>query len=290
MLLHSHQRISISSGAYVFEGYTCGPPAGELALFLHGFPDFADSWLSIMESVAKSGYHAVALNQRGYSQGARPSRVEDYSVEHLTKDVTNFADYLGARQFHLVGHDWGGLLAWQIGADSPDRVATLNVLSTPHPAALLDAIQTNTDQANRSRYIEFFRTGGSAAEAYFGSEDWKALYHVYQNKLPRDIQTEYVNRFAAPGALTGALNWYRALDLDKRIAPVLVPTQFFWGSDDSFVGQEAATNTAHYVTARYRFEVLPDRSHWLHYEEPSRIADALLQHFAVYPAAQDRHR
>jgi pimeloyl-ACP methyl ester carboxylesterase len=126
-----------------FHALAEGPADAELVLFLHGFPEFADAWLNIMHPMAAAGFFTVAVDQRGYSPEARPPNVEDYAMEHLLSDILGFADKLDAGRFHLVAHDWGGLLAWQIAAEHPDRVRSLTVLSTPHTNAFLEAIQTD---------------------------------------------------------------------------------------------------------------------------------------------------
>lgn len=274
------QTIQLAVNGFRFEGFSVGTPERELVLFLHGFPDFADAWLPILHPVAARGYYAVAVNQRGYSPEARPSRVEDYTTDHLVTDALGFADQLGAEQFHLVAHDWGGLLAWQIAAEYPSRLRSLSVLSTPHTNALLEAIETDADQKQRSKYMEFFRLPGAAAESYFQADDWKALQRVYQGKVAEERVQENIRRFSEPSAFTAALNWYRALDLKTRIRTVSVPTLFLWGSEDLAVGRVAADHTALYVTGPYRFESLAGQSHWLLDEMPGGIATRLLEHFA----------
>jgi pimeloyl-ACP methyl ester carboxylesterase len=262
-----------------FEGLSDGLPEKELILFLHGFPDFADAWLPVLRSVAAKGYYAVAVNQRGYSRDARPNRVEDYATDALVGDALGFADCLGADQFHLVAHDWGGLLAWQIATEHASRLRSLSVVSTPHTNAFLDAIETDADQKQRSKYIEFFRIPG-AAESYFQAEDWKPLRRVYQGKVAEERVEANIRRLSEPGALTAALNWYRALNLKTRIGMISVPTLFMWGSNDLTIGQVAADNTASYVTGPYRFETLGGKSHWLLDETPGEITKLLLEHFA----------
>src|SRR5215469_5728496 len=126
------RQISLNVNGFEFEGISAGPKDGELVLFLHGFPQFADAWTNILEPLGSLGYRAVAIDQRGYSPKARPAHVDDYAVANLSADALAFADSLGAKRFHLVGHDWGGAVAWVTAASAPDRLRTLTVLSTPH--------------------------------------------------------------------------------------------------------------------------------------------------------------
>ncbi|MBV8522138.1 MAG: alpha/beta fold hydrolase, partial [Acetobacteraceae bacterium] len=114
---------------------TAGPLSGAPVLLLHGFPQSRRMWRRQLEALAAAGFRGIAPDQRGYSVGARPAAVEAYASELLTGDALALMDYCGADRFHLVGHDWGGQLAWLIAAGNPDRVATLTVLSRPHPGA-----------------------------------------------------------------------------------------------------------------------------------------------------------
>src|SRR5271170_2557271 len=124
------ERISLNVGGLHFDGLSAGPKSGELILLLHGFPQFADSWTPVLNTMGSLGFHAVAVDQRGYSPGARPENVDEYKRSKLVGDVTDFADLLEAKQFHLVGHDWGGAVAWAFAAAHPERLKTLTVLST----------------------------------------------------------------------------------------------------------------------------------------------------------------
>jgi pimeloyl-ACP methyl ester carboxylesterase len=140
--------------------------------------------------------------------------MSDYGIEHLISGIEGFADALGRRHFHLVGHDWSAFLAWVFAAKHPDRVQSLSALSTPHPDALLNAIETDEDQRQRSRYISFFKMPGGAAESFLQADNYQRLRAVYQGKLSESEINENIRRLAQPGALSAALNWYRALDLD----------------------------------------------------------------------------
>jgi pimeloyl-ACP methyl ester carboxylesterase len=270
-------------GGLRFNALASGPTEGELVLFLHGFPEFADAWCDVMRPIAKAGFYALAVDQRGYSEGARPRNTSDYGIEHLISDVKGFADALGRRRFHLVGHDWGAFVAWVLAAKNPDRVQSLAALSTPHPDAFLEALETDEDQRRRSRYVPFFRTPGSAAETFFQAENYQPLRAVYQGKLRDSAINDNIRRLSSPGALTSALNWYRALNLETRTGELTVPTLYIWSTDDLALGQTAAMETARYVKAPYRFEKFEGISHWLLSEVPDRIAAALLEHLRAYP-------
>ena len=261
-----------------FDALTEGPVDGELVLFLHGFPEFADAWLNVMQPIAQTGFYCVAVSQRGYSPEARPEEVRDYAIQHLISDVQGFADALSRQRFHLVGHDWGAFVAWEFAAKHADRLQSLSTLSTPHPDAFFNAIESDEDQKQRSRYIGVFRTPGGVAETLFQSDDYQRLRGVYQGKLSESAISENIRRLAEPGALTSVLNWYRALNLEVRIGQIRVPTLYIWGSQDLAIGETAAIDTARYLSGSYTFERLEGKSHWLLEEVPDQVLVLLLKH------------
>ena len=140
----------------VFDARTAGPPAGELVVLLHGFPQTAACWIRGAETLAAAGYRVLAPGQRGHSPGARPAAVRAYRMPELVADVLALAEAAGAARFHLVGHDWGGAVAWALAGRHPERVATLTSVSTPHPRAFAAALLTG-GQLPHSAYIGFFR-------------------------------------------------------------------------------------------------------------------------------------
>jgi pimeloyl-ACP methyl ester carboxylesterase len=260
-----------------------GPPDGDAVVLLHGFPQFADTWTNLMHMLAAAGFRALAFDQRGYSAAARPLEVDEYDVVHLTSDVLAFADQAHALRFHLVGHDWGGFLAWKLAAEHPGRVGSLCVLSTPHVDAFLNAAKTDVEQQEKSRYIHFFKMPGGMAESALLGDRARLLRGVYQDKVAEEQIDANIRRFSEPGALTAAINWYRALDLEMRISNIVVPTLFVWGDRDLACGKQAAIATAQYMKASYRFESLAGYSHWLLDEAPDQIAGLILSHIKSHP-------
>jgi pimeloyl-ACP methyl ester carboxylesterase len=270
--------LTIGARGMLFDALSCGPEHGQLVLFLHGFPEFADAWTDILRGVGGAGYRAVAFNQRGYSAGARPSGVESYTINELVADVAAVADALDARRFHLVGHDWGGILSWWIAAVYRERLHSLTVLSTPHTDALLEAKQSNPDQRRMSRYVDLFRLPFHIAEWLLLRKKAAGLKRAYAGQLSQARLDENIRRFREPGVLTAAINWYRALDLKARVGTVSVPTLFVWGTHDQALGRVAAEATARYVSGHYHFLPLAGASHWLLEEAPDQVLDALLPH------------
>jgi pimeloyl-ACP methyl ester carboxylesterase len=264
------KKMDLRANGFLFDALAAGPPSGELVLFLHGFPQFADAWSNILPPIAAAGFHSVAVSQRGYSRGAQPPEVQDYATDLLVADALAFADALQAPRFHLVGHDWGGAVAWKLAAAHPERLRTLTVLSTPNLNAFAAALQNDPDQQKKSEYFTLFRAPNHLAENTLLADDAKVLRSAYRGKVPAAEVEENVRRFSHPPTLTCALNWYRASDIGP-IANITVPTLYIWGDQDQALGETAALATAHFVTGPYRFERLAGRSHWLMEEIPEQI-------------------
>ncbi len=277
------EAVELVVGDLVFDAHAAGPADGELALLLHGFPETSLSWRKQLDALAEAGYRTVAPDQRGYSPRARPTSVDDYRTDRLVGDVLGMADALGADRFHLVGHDWGGAVAWQVAGRHPDRLLTVTSVSTPHPAAFRRAVEEG-DQRDRSSYVAFFRS--PEAEAFFLDNDAAGLRGLYTaSGLPSDAVAEYTRVLTQPGAMTGALNWYRAADLGlvEGLAPITTPTLYVWSTYDPALGRDAAEGTAAHVNGPYRFEVLDEVSHWIPEEAPDALNALLLEHFTGRP-------
>lgn len=273
-----HLRIPTQAGT--FDALAAGPTDGRPVLLLHGFPESAQQWDHQLGALGAAGYYAVAPDQRGYSPGVRPEAVEEYRLDELVADVFRIADECGWPAFDLVGHDWGAMVAWTAAAEQPERVRSLFALSVPHPTPFAVAIREDEDQAQRSAYIHQFRMPGTA-ERRLLADDAAALRGVYERKVPRSHVEDYVARLSEPGALTAALNWYRANKLSTLdVKPVTVPTCYLWGTEDVAVGSAAALATKEYVTGSYHFVMLEDLSHWVCEEAGSLVSDVLLAHLS----------
>lgn len=265
-----------------------GPASGDLVLLLHGWPEFADSWAEELIALADAGYRAVAVDQRGYAVGARPIGVEHYSMDDLVADALAFADAQGARKFHLVAHDWGGMVAWTLASSHPDRLYSLSVLATPHPKALQQAAEIDADQRERLNYVRFFRQDGGVAESTLLANDATKLRATYGGKLPAELVEQNLVRLTEPNALTATLNWYRGATDDhfnSEADRVATPTLYIWGSDDRALGEVAARATGDFVDGPYQFEVLDGASHWLPEEVPEKVIPLLLAHLTAHTAA-----
>lgn len=280
----------IDTGDFRFTAHAAGPEDGRLVLLLHGFPQSSFEWRHQMAALAAAGYRAVAYDQRGYSPGARPEGLEHYRMEHLVADVLAVADELAAHRFDLVGHDWGGAVAWLVAAHYPQRVRTLTSVSTPHPAAFAAAIAGgDPDQLAKSSYIEMLRKEGAAEEALLSGEGagLRGVLAATGHPDP-DGTEEYVKLLTEPGALTAALNWYRAVSVSEAAgrsaggAKIEVPTLFVWGDADAALGRVAAEGSAAFVEGPYRFEPLAGVGHWIPEEVPDQLNRLLLEHLSSH--------
>jgi pimeloyl-ACP methyl ester carboxylesterase len=199
------QTQNITIGEFQFTVDIAGPTSGPTVLLLHGFPQTRHMWEHQLHALANAGFRAVAPDQRGYSPGARPLGVESYTSDLLMADALALMDIYGARSFHLVGHDWGGQLAWLIAAGHPDRVATLTVLSRPHPAAFARAMAEDPEQVKRSRHHTAFRQPNAIDQ--LRQEDFKMLRAgLVREGVGLENLDAYLQTLSEPGALEAAIN------------------------------------------------------------------------------------
>ena len=239
------ETLELEVGDYTFSARADGPADGELVLLLHGFPETSYEWRKQLPVLAAAGYRAVAPDQRGYASGARPENVDAYKIGELASDAVGFADALGVDRFHLVGHDWGGAVAWFVGGHYGDRLRTLTVVSTPHPTPFATSIAEG-EQREKSAYMLMFRD--PSAEDQFLANDGEALRGLYEGaRAARPDAAPSTSACSRDRAtLTGGLNWYRANDFRAEIGPITVPTMYVWSTDDIALGREAAEATGPY--------------------------------------------
>lgn len=275
------EKLRIPTPAGTFDALASGDEDGREVLLLHGFPEAAAEWEFQLTTLGGGGCRAVAPDQRGYSPGVRPEHVTDYRLDELVGDVAAIADELGWQRFDLIGHDWGALVAWAAAAALPERIRTLTAVSVPHPAAFAKARAEDEDQFERSRYISVFRQTGTA-ERKLLADNGAAIRRMYDWKVPEERIEDYLDRFSQPGALTAALNWYRAMDLAGATPPVSVPTLFVWSTEDAAVGSTGALATEKYVTGPYRFEILEEVSHWIPEEAPEELTRMIMEHLLAH--------
>lgn len=260
---------------------------GPNLILLHGFPESSIMWTALAQRAAREGFRVVAFDQRGYSPGARPTRVAAYHIDTLAADVIRVADAVGFNTFHLVGHDWGAAVGWRATMNIPDRITTYTALSIPHFGVFLDGVLNDPDQKKRSRYFGFFQRP-LLPEFLFTYNRQKGLKKLLAT-LPEAHRAEYLSILAEPGALTAGLNWYRAMDVEALVAgktlnqPITRPTLFIWGSNDFAVAASVVAKQKPFMLGPYR-EVCLKAGHALMQQEEQAVTDAVLAHLnATYP-------
>ena len=264
-------RVPVGDGL-VLDAVDTGPADGPVVLLLHGFPQSSWCWRRVWPALRAAGLRVVAPDQRGYSPGARPADVHDYRMAALVADAVAVLDAVGADRAHVVGHDWGAAVAWQLAGRHPERVRTLTAVSVPHPAAFAEALRTDPDQRARSRYMRDWQDPSTEAVLLGGG-----LAEVLADVPDAG---HYLQALAEPGALTAALAWYRAqsaADLDG-LGPVTAPTLHVWSDADPALGPVATYATAGHVAGPYRLEVLEGVGHWVPETAADRLAALLLEH------------
>lgn len=263
-----------------------GPETGPLVILLHGFPEFWYGWRRQIPALAQAGYRVWAPDQRGYHLSAKPQEVKAYNLDELAADVVGLIDAAGRRQAILVGHDWGAAVAWWTAIQYPQRLARLVIINVPHPAVMNRQLRKSLKQLRKSWYMFFFQVPW-LPERMIRAGRWRTGLRALRGTSRRGTFTEadlerYREAWAQPGALTGMLNWYRAL---LRVRPrrppglrVSVPTLLIWGAQDRFLEREMAQPSID-LCDRGRLVMIEEATHWVQHEEPERVNRLLLDFF-----------
>ena len=275
-----------------FTADVAGPADSALVLLLHGFPESRHSWRAALPELAGAGYRAVAPDQRGYSAGARPDPADlsNYAFDKLVADAIAIADASGStgaaagKRFHLVGHDWGGQVSWGVANAHPERLASLTVLSRPHPNAFNRALMmADGEQSRRSRHHTAFLELDAADVVLADDARW-LRERLAANGVPGPMIEEHLSVLGNKEAMEAALAWYRARGaIRSPLGPIRVPTLFIWGDADDTVGRVAAEGTVDFVAAPYRFEALPGVGHFAAQQVPDSVSELMLAHLRNHP-------
>jgi pimeloyl-ACP methyl ester carboxylesterase len=274
----------------VFRARVAGPAHGEVVILLHGFPQDSYEWRGPLRALATHGYRVVAPDQRGYSAGARPTAVADYEAAKLVGDITDIADAVGAKQFHLAGHDWGAVIAWGVAALVPERVLSLSTFSVPHPDAFSQELADKSScQYSASAYFDFFVT--PEATDQFVQNDFSELRAAYEGVSATDVDV-YVKELGDRATVDAALNWYRAnianrMIISPPIGPIKVPTLFVWSDGDTALCRKGGELNRDFVDAPYRFEIIAGVNHWVVDNAPDQVSELLLSQLRAYPERRD---
>ena len=256
-----------------------GEPDAPLVLLLHGFPAFWYSWNAQLPALAAAGYRAVAIDMRGYNKTDKPVHVADYAVAHLVADVAAVIRALGSPRAHVVGHDWGGAVAWSTAIRAPGVVKKLVILNAPHPAAFRRELRT-FEQLKKSWYMFLFQAP-LVAERFLRQNDYAWIEKALSRRVfsAADIQL-YKDAIAAPGALTASLAYYRAM-VRTRVPKgasfrVDAPTLLLWGDADVALGVALSQGLERWVPD-LRVEYLRGAGHWVQNERPDEVNAAIVR-------------
>jgi pimeloyl-ACP methyl ester carboxylesterase len=243
-------------------------------ILLHGFPATSAMWLPVMEAARARGYRVVAYDQRGYSPGARPDGIAAYTIDHPAADVLAIADAVGFEDFHLVGHDWGCVAGWVATLQHPDRIRSWTALSIPYPGAMIDELR-----AGLPTYIRILNLPG-VSEVLLSLRDFRRL----RSSLPdvEALRADAVAALSEPGALTGALDWYRAIPASfAALRPdsweLHTSTVFLWGAREGWVTPERLERQRALMRGPYEALEL-DAGHWVVEDQTRVVIDRILAH------------
>lgn len=296
---------SLSHGETIANGVRlhyveAGPEDGPPALVLHGFPDFWYSWRKQLPSLVEAGYRVLAPDMRGYNRSEKPHGVGAYRLETLTADVVAFLEGLETTPAHIVGHDWGGIVAWNVAMTHPEVLGRLAIVNAPHPIKYVREL--SGEQALRSWYALSFQLPW-LPERVLAARGFAVLERLYREESVRPEafsdadRTRYKAAFRRPGALESALNYYRAFfretvpanlpgaipvvgeRLVEPASTVDAPTLVVWGEQDTALSLEQIRGLERYVET-VRVERVPEAGHWVHLDAPERVNNALLEHLA----------
>ncbi|MGW6728427.1 alpha/beta fold hydrolase [Nocardia sp. NPDC055029] len=280
----SNRLTSFTHAGLRFDVVDSGPIDGPVVLALHGFPQTASSLSELTALLNARGYRTIAPNQRGYSPGARPRGRFAYRVSELVGDVVALIREIDRGPVHLVGHDWGAMVAWSVAGARPDLVRTLVTVSVPHPGAFRRSL-VSSDQLARSYYMGLFQLP-ALPERFMLARPGLLDRALSGTGMAPDAIARVHREIVDAGALTGALNWYRALPLAGQramSAPVRVPVTHVWSSGDTALARRGAELTERYVTGDYRLEVIDGASHWLPEERPHELAEIIAERIESVP-------
>jgi pimeloyl-ACP methyl ester carboxylesterase len=272
-----------------------GPHDGPPVILLHGFPETWRCWRHQIEPLAEAGYHVMAPDQRGYGRSARPGSTASYAIDLLVADVLGLIDACGWPKASVVGHDWGGVVAWWLAIRHPDRLDRLAILNAPHPAALARTLWSSPRQLLRSWYIGFFQLPW-LPELALRLGDWYLLTRALrQSSRPgaftEDDLEEDRRAWSEPGAITAMVNWYRAALRHRPTLPddpkIRVPTLLLWGINDRFLDRRLASASLD-LCEQGSLILFEEATHWLQHEVPDRVNRLLLE-FLRGVTPQPRH-
>ena len=295
------QQASALLGSEVREGYAdigdvrlhyVEAGEGPLVVLLHGFPEFWYGWRLQIKPLAEAGFRVVAPDMRGYNLSSRPKGVKAYETDRLTADIRGLIQERGGKSAQLVGHDWGGSVAWATAMNHPEVVDRLAILNAAHPRKLSQGLH-HPSQLRKSWYFFFFNLP-DLPESVVRADHWHFFRHFLHDAHPAYTPEEidrYIEAWSQPGAATGMINYYRSSvrtspkKAEAALRPISAPTLVIWGQGDHYLGPELAEPEHDDVPNLEAVERLPDASHWVHHDEAQRVTQLLTDFFAPALAA-----
>jgi pimeloyl-ACP methyl ester carboxylesterase len=260
-----------------------GPADGPLVVFLHGFPEFWYGWRGQIRPFAQAGYRVIVPDQRGYNLSDKPEGIAAYGIDELVADVIALMDSYDSRKAVLVGHDWGGAVAWQVALRHPERLEKFIAVNIPHPLVFARTLRQSWAQRRKSWYMSFFQIP-RLPEWLLRLANWSYLTRSVVRSSRKGVFSEsvldrYREAWSQPGAITAMIHWYRAVRRIPGTRPprrqVEVPTLIVWGARDHFLGVEMAQPSVE-LCDDGRLELLEEATHWVHHEEPERVNQLML--------------
>lgn len=278
---------TIATNGIRLHAVEAGSEGGPLVILLHGFPEFWYGWHRQIEPLAAAGFRVLAPDQRGYNLSDKPKKISAYNLDLLARDVVGLIEEAGAGKARVVGHDWGGAVAWWLGIKHPEHVEKLALLNIPHPLVMRRAVRQDPVQRKKSSYIFYFQLPWLPERAFRADGFARGIKALRGSSRPGTFSDADLalcrEAWSQPGAVRSMLHWYRA-SLRARPQPpasprVRVPTLLLWGAKDRFLGRELAQPSID-LCDHGRLEFFEEASHWIQHEEAERVNRELIGFFS----------
>lgn len=278
----------IQTNGITLHAVTAGPADGPPVVLLHGFPEFWYGWRKQIPALAAAGFRVWAPDQRGYNLSDKPKGIAAYELEALAHDIIGFIEATGHEQVNLVGHDWGGMVAWCVALLAPQMLRRVAILNAPHPHVARQRLSAaDLRQLVRSGYIGFFQLS-HLPEAILGAAGYRTIARALRassrpGTFPDEELAEYRRAWSQPGAMTAMLNWYRALrrQTDRQWPTrVTVPLTVIWGKKDQALRSVMAEESVA-LCDQGELIWLPDNTHWVQHEAAEEVNALLIERFTL---------
>jgi epoxide hydrolase 4 len=261
-----------------------------VVLLLHGFPDFWFGWKHQIPALTQAGFRVIVPDQRGYNLSEKPTSVSSYALPHLVDDIVAVIEAHGGGPVYVAGHDWGGIVAWELARRHPELVRRLVIINSPHPKILFSKLWRSPRQLLKSHYMFLFQLPWLPERMIRRQNFDRVIHGMGWRRPPKPYSsadlTAYRAAWAQPGALTAMLNWYRALfrnpgivtEILRHKGKIEVPTHILWGETDAYLSPSLALESLA-LCEEGQVQLLKGVSHWVPYEAADRCNQFLLDHF-----------